>query len=118
MIGYPVVGVVSEVEMKKLLVGAVLVVWTSGCACFGEPPEKALLLEIRKDMVESVRPALVDALDNAKGPDGQPLYIDAYRTEKVNLVDRVIQSVDRVYPPEQPYTPEPLPWAKPTDGGQ
>jgi hypothetical protein len=56
---------------------------------------------------------LVDALDRAKGPDGEPLYIDPYRDEKVNLLDEVIRSSALVAPTEEDkgaYTPEPLPW--------
>lgn len=65
--------------------------------------------------MESIRPALVDALDKAKGPDGEPLYIDAYRDEKVNLLDRIISESARIAPSDEDggeYTPEPLPWKK------
>ena len=92
-----------------------LVLSTSGC-CSLFASDKDLLLEIRDDLSESVRPTLVEALDKAVGPDGEPLYIDAKRTEKANLVDGIIGSIDRVYPPTDddgepaPYEPAPLPW--------
>jgi len=88
---------------------------TNGCAWFGTPPEAELLQENRKHLVESIRPALVDALHKAKGPDGEPIYIDAYRTEKVNLLDEIIRQSARVAPTDEDqgqYTPEPLPWKR------
>ena len=105
-------------KMKKLFAGMLLtlVLSTSGC-CSLFASDKDLLLEIRDDLAESVRPTFVEALDKAVGPDGEPLYIDAKRTEKANLVDQMIESVDRVYPPTDeegepaPYKPAPLPWA-------
>lgn len=98
--------------MKRLILMLALVVSMSGCAIFGATDE-ALLREVRKDLVESTRPALVDALNHARGHNGM---IDPLRTEKVNTVDAIIDSVDRVYPPEDedgnpnPYRPSPIPW--------
>ena len=75
--------------------------------------DEALLREIRKDLVESTRPTLVDALDHARGHDGM---IDALRSEKVGTVDQMVESIDRVYPPVDedgnpiPYQRGELPW--------
>lgn len=97
--------------MKKVML--CLLILLAGCFTSDE----LLLREMRKDLVESVRPGLVDAMDKAVGPDGEPIYVDAYRNEKVNLVDRMILSVDKLYPPVDEngnatsYTPEPFPWA-------
>jgi len=69
--------------------------------------------ENRRHLIESVRPALVDALDRAKDAEGNDLYIDAYRDEKVNLLDRIISESARVAPSDEDggvYTPEALPW--------
>jgi len=55
----------------------------------------------------------VDALHRAVDEDGQPLYIDPYRDEKVNLLDRIIEGSARVAPTDEDggqYAPEPLPW--------
>jgi len=86
----------------------------TGC-CVLDPPEADLLRENRKHLIESIRPALVDALDRAVDKNGTGLYIDAYRDEKVNLLDRIISESARVAPTEEDagvYTPEPLPWKK------
>jgi hypothetical protein len=88
-----------------------LLLMTVGCA--SNPPEADLLREHRRHLIESVRPALVDALNRAKDAEGNPLYIDPYRDEKVNLLDEIIGSSARVAPTEEDggvYTPEPLPW--------
>ena len=90
-----------------------LTLLTSGCAWFGTPPEADLLKENRKHLIESIRPALVDALDKATKPDGTPLYIDAYRNKKVDLLDEIIRQSARVAPTEEDegkYTPESPPW--------
>ena len=92
--------------MKKIILAVLLVVGMTGCTC----PEQALLIQIRKNLVTSTRPALADALDKAKKPNGKPAYIDAYRNEKVATVDTTIEAIDRVYPPKDPYVREPLPW--------
>jgi hypothetical protein len=55
----------------------------------------------------------VDALNRAQKADGSPLYIDAYRDEKVNLLDTIIEQSARVAPSDEDsgqYAPEPLPW--------
>ena len=65
--------------------------------------------------MESIRPALVDALHKAKKPDGKPLYIDPYRDEKVKLLDEIIRQSARVAPSDKDqgqYAPKPLPWKK------
>jgi hypothetical protein len=103
--------------MRKLLLCLVMTVLLSGCSLFC-PSDEPLLREIRSTLIESTRPGLVDALDKARGPDGTPLYIDAYRNEKVNVVDQMVQSIDRLYPPVDesgnpaPYAPEPKPWGE------
>lgn len=84
----------------------------AGCVCT-DPPEADLLRENRKQLIESIRPALVDALHRATRPDGSPLYIDAYRNKKVDLLDEIIRQSARVAPNDEDqgeYTPEPLPW--------
>lgn len=84
----------------------------SGCAC-SNPPEADLLRENRKHLIESIRPALVEALDKAKKPDGTPMYIDAYRTKKVDLLDEIIRQSARVAPNDTDqglYTPKQIPW--------
>lgn len=71
--------------------------------------------ENRKHLIESIRPALVDALNRAQKPDGTPLYIDAYRKKKVDLLDEIIRQSARVAPNEEDggnYAAEPLPWEK------
>ena len=78
-----------------LPISLILILPLSGCCMFGATDE-ALLREIRKDLVESTRPTLVEALDNARGHDGM---IDPLRTERVKTVDAMVESVDRVYPP-------------------
>ena len=101
------------VNKVKVTLVALLLLVSAGCVCT-DPPEADLLRENRRHLIESIRPALVDALNKAKGPDGAPLYIDAYRNEKVNLVDRIISESARLAPSEEDqgkYTPEPLPWA-------
>ena len=98
--------------MKRLILSLLLVLPLSGCCLLGASDE-ALLREIRQGLVESTRPALVDALHHARGHDN---VIDALRSERVNTVDAMIDSVDRVYPPEDkdghpaPHKPAPLPW--------
>jgi hypothetical protein len=55
----------------------------------------------------------VDALNRAQDKDGNNLYIDAYRDEKVNLLDRIISESARVAPSDEDggaYVAEPLPW--------
>jgi len=104
--------------MRRLLFCLVLTGLVSATGCCTCPNTEPLLREIRKDLVESTRPGLADAMDKAKGPDGKPIYVDAYRDEKVGLVDRMILSIDRVFPAkdkdgkETKYVPEPLPWKK------
>ena len=101
------------VKRTTLVSFLLLTLLMSGCAWFGTPPEADLLRENRQHLVESIRPALVDALDKARRPDGMPLYIDPYRDEKVNLLDRIIIESARVAPSDEDgglYSPEPLPW--------
>lgn len=96
-------------KMAALMLGLILM---TGCACT-DPPEADLLRENRRHLIESIRPALVDALNRAKKPDGTPLYIDPYRDEKVNLLDEIIRQSARVAPNDEDggqYAPEPLPW--------
>lgn len=103
--------------MKKILMVAVfpLVFMLSGCCLFVESDE-ALVREIRADIVESIRPTMVDALDKAKDENGAPAYIDPFKTEKVNLLDQIVHSIDRVHPPVDengepaPYEPGAMPW--------
>lgn len=101
--------------MKKLIVAVLLAVFLTGCSCLGESDEM-LLREIRKDLDESVRPALVDAMHKAKTTDGKPAYIEPYKDEKARLVDTMINAIDRVYPNKDKngktimYVPKPLPW--------
>jgi hypothetical protein len=100
------------VNKSKVMLLSLLMLLTAGCACT-DPPEADLMRENRKHLIESVRPALVDALNRAQKPDGASLYIDAYRDEKVHLLDRIITGSARVAPSEEDagaYTPEPLPW--------
>jgi len=98
--------------MKRFILALLLAVTLSGCCMFGATDED-LLREVRKGLVESTRPTLVDALNNARGHDSM---IDPLRTEKVKTVDAMIQSIDRVYPPKnkdgkpKSYKPEPIPW--------
>ena len=100
--------------MKKLFAGMLLaIVLTSTGCCSLFATDKDLLIQIRTDLVESVRPTFVESLDKAVGPDGNQLYIDAKRTEKANLVDQIIESIDRVYPPKDE-TGEPTPYTRPT----
>lgn len=101
---------------KTFLVAAFpLILMLSGCCLFVENDD-ALILEIRADIVESIRPAMVDALDMAKDETGAPAYVDPYKTEKVNLLDQMVDSIDRVHPPVNedgepaPYVPAKLPW--------
>lgn len=96
-------------KMATLMLGLLL---ATGCACTN-PPEADLLRENRRHLIESIRPALVDALNRAQKPDGKPLYIDPYRDEKVNLLDEIIRQSARVAPSDTDggvYQPEPLPW--------
>lgn len=69
--------------------------------------------ENRRHLIESTRPALVDALNRAVDANGDPLYIDAYRDEKVATLDRIISESARIAPSDEDggqYAPEPLPW--------
>ena len=57
----------------------------------------------------------MDSLNRAQDKEGNNLYIDAYRVEKVNLLDRIISESARVAPTDEDggvYTPEPLPWGQ------
>jgi len=98
--------------MKRLFLIFLLILSTSGC-CSLSKSDEALMREIRSGLVESTRPTLVEALNNAREHDGM---IDPLRTERVRTVDQMIDSVDRVYPPideagnPAPYEPSPLPW--------
>lgn len=97
-------------KVKVGLAGLLLVLVTGCCT---NPPEADLLRENRKHLIESIRPALVDALNRARGEDGQPLYIDPYRDEKVNLLDEIIRQSARVAPNDEDggqYAPEAPPW--------
>jgi hypothetical protein len=99
--------------VKQRLVILALVLMLALAGCCSNPPEADLLREHRRHLIESIRPALVDALDRAKKPDGSPLYIDPYRDEKVNLLDTIIQSSARVAPSEEDggvYQPALPPW--------
>jgi len=52
-------------------------------------------------------------LNRAQKPDGTPLYIDAFRTKKVELLDEIIRQSARVAPTDEDqgeYAAEPLPW--------
>lgn len=106
---------VDSSKMRKFILCLVIALSFTGCCALSESDE-ALLREIRSTLVESTRPALTDALDNAKKDDGSPLYIDAYRDERVNTVDTMVEAIDRVYPAvddsgnPEPYEREPLPW--------
>jgi len=96
-------------KLTVILVGLLLM---TGCACTN-PPEADLLRENRKHLIESIRPALVDSLNRAQKPDGTPLYIDAFRTKKVELLDEIIRQSARVAPTDEDqgeYAAEPLPW--------
>ncbi len=89
----------------------VLLVGLTGCVL--DPSEADMLRENRRHLIESIRPALVDALDRAQDKNGNDLYIDAYRDEKVNLLDRIIAESARVAPSDEDkgvYKPEPTPW--------
>ena len=86
----------------------IAVILLNGCCLFAT--DEDLLRLIRQDLKESLRPAFVEALDKAKDDDGNSLYIEEYKDAKVELLDTMIKSIDRVYPPETPYHPEPLPW--------
>jgi len=94
------------------MVALLLSLLISGCACTN-PPEADLLRENRKHLIESIRPALADSLDKAKKPDGTPAYIDAYRDEKMNLLDEIIRQSARIAPTDEDggqYTPAAFPW--------
>lgn len=98
----------------KMLVVVLSLLLMTGCACT-DPPEADLLRENRKHLIESIRPALVEALDRATKPDGSPAYIAPYKIEKVNTLDRIISESARVAPSDEDggvYTPEPLPWSE------
>jgi len=102
------------VKRTMWAVAMLLTLMVSGCVCT-DPPEADLLRENRKHLIESIRPALVEALDNARKPDGSSLYIDAYKIEKAKLLDRIIIESARVAPSDEDgglYTPKPLPWAE------
>ena len=108
-------GLSEEEPMLKIGLSIVLALILNGCCAFTMSDE-ALVRAIRDGLEQSVRPTLVEALDKARDVEGNPLFIDEVRTEKVNLVDQMIDSIDRVYPPVdddgQPveYTPKSLPW--------
>lgn len=99
--------------VKQKLIAVVVVAFLATTGCVTNPPEADFLREERKHMIESIRPALVDALNRAQKPDGTPLYIDPYRDEKVNLLDEMIRGSARIAPTDEDggkYEPEPLPW--------
>lgn len=97
--------------MKKLVLIVVLAISMTGCCALSESDE-ALVREIRKTLVESTRPTLAEALHRAKGDSGGPWLIEPLRDERVNTVDAMIESIDRVYPPVDgsTYERETLPW--------
>lgn len=96
--------------MKNIVFAFVLAMSTGCCAIFGS--DEPLLREIRADIVESIRPGMVDAMDKARNPDGTHIYIEPYMDAKIELLDTTVESIDRVYPPAdgEPYKPEPAPW--------
>jgi hypothetical protein len=100
------------VRQATQVVTLLLILTMSGCVCT-DPPEADLLRENRRHLIESIRPALVEALVKAKKPDGSPAYIDAYKNKKVDLLDEIIRGSARVAPTEKDgglYTPELPPW--------
>ena len=82
--------------MKKLVLSLVLVM----AGCCSNNVDEDLLREIRAGLADDVKPTLQKALEAAKTPDGKPLYIDAYKKEKVGVVDAMVKGIDRVYPPK------------------
>ena len=86
--------------VNRTLLALALILLMTGCVCT-DPPEADLLRENRKHLTESIRPALVEALDKATKPDGSPAYIDAYKDEKKNLLDRIISESARVAPDKE-----------------
>ena len=100
--------------MQRLIFALIIMLSFSGCPSLSATDED-LMREIRVDLVESTRPALVEALRVARPYDGM---IDPLRTERVKTVDAIIGSIDRVYPPADEdgdgvpdiWAPGPLPW--------
>jgi hypothetical protein len=97
--------------MKKIMLALALVLGL--CGCFGAD-HGDLLKENRKHLVEKVWPSYADALQNAKYPDGKPLYIVELRDAQLEIVTSMIQAIDTVLPPEgeeKAWTPPAVPWA-------
>jgi hypothetical protein len=92
---------------KTGLLLALLMAAVAGCAS-----DKDLLLEMKKHLIENVRPNYAAALQESKTPDGKPLYIEIYKTTQMGVVDQMIDSIDRVYPPEKKTELPALPWVK------
>lgn len=65
----------------------VLILAMSACA-----NHEALLYEIRTSLVQSTKPALQDAFEKVP----EDTYIVEYKEEKLNTVDAIIESIDRV----------------------
>jgi len=85
-----------------------LVVGLNGCFICGADHED-LLVEHRKHLVEKVIPNYADALQNARTPDGAPLYILEYKHENLGLTITIVESIDRVLDDDPSQLP-PLPW--------
>jgi len=93
---------------KTGLLLALLMAGVAGCAS-----DKDLLLEVRKHLIEDVRPTYAAALQSSVSTDGKPAYIVEFKSTKVGVVDQMIDSIDRVYPPEKKTELPALPWVKP-----
>ena len=85
---------------QKMIAVTLGLLLMTGCVCT-DPPEADLLRENRKHLTESIRPALEEAMDKATKPNGKPAYIDAYKQEKLNLLDRIISESARVAPDKE-----------------
>jgi len=99
--------------MVKRMFCAVLVVALSGCCV---ATNEDYLDEVHKHLVENVRPNYAEALQEARTPDGKPLYLEVYKDTQLGVVDQMIFGIDRVMEREQAVL-EPAPWAPATPAG-
>jgi len=98
--------------MKRLVLALLVVLSLSGCFLCSGADHDDLLLENRKHLVEKVWQSYADALQNAKDPDGNHLYIVELRDAQLEVVSSMIVGTDRVLPPEKKWVAPPAPWAE------
>lgn len=84
--------------MKRMIVAVVLVFGLVGCVC--PATDEDLLRRIRKDLVENVHPQYSQVLHTGTTKGGKPL-IEPNKNAQLGVVESMVESIDRVYPPKE-----------------